>query len=66
MKYVELKKLPKDCHCIDAYLFPFKLSGKTLYVYQPGVNCYGDAVWYRWTLNASSALGDRLSNYINN
>ncbi len=63
-KIKQLKKLPKDCYCIQEYKLPFKFSGGILYIYEPGVNYLGDAVWYRWALNAKSSTGKTLKAYI--
>ena len=47
MIYTIVSKLPKDCICVDDFPFPFKFSGDKLYVYEPDVDCFGDAVWFR-------------------
>lgn len=44
--YRIVDKLPKDCRLVDGYPFPFKF-GKKLYVYEPYVDCFGEAVWCR-------------------
>lgn len=56
-----VKELPKDCLCISEYPLPFKISGSKLYIYEPGVNRYGNAVWYRWVCDVKSPLGNILS-----
>lgn len=61
MKYVQVKKLPKDCIKVNDYPYPFKFSGDKLYIYEPGVNLYGEAIWYRSVHSVLSPLGKKLS-----
>ena len=58
MKYVIVSKLPKNCYCVENYPYPFKITRSKLYVYDPGVDCYGDACWFRrsHTLNCDLAF----------
>lgn len=61
MMYVVVNKLPKDCICVLDYIYPFKFSGHRLYVYEPGVNPFGQAVWYRRSHGITSPLAVHLS-----
>lgn len=63
MKYVIVNKLPKDCNLIADYSFPFKFTSKQLYVYEPGLDCYGDACWFRRSHNLTSDLACHLMAY---
>lgn len=61
MMYVQVKKLPKDCICVSYYPFSFKFSRDKLYVYEPGVNCFGESIWFRSIHSVLSPLGKKLS-----
>lgn len=57
--YVFVKKLPADAVCCDLYRYPFKF-GKLLYVYEPGLDCFGEAGFYR----RSHRLDCPLANFL--
>lgn len=59
--YVQVKKLPKDCICVEKYAYPFKFSGDKLYVYEPAINCFGESVWFRRCHDINSPLAYYLS-----
>lgn len=64
MYYVQVNNLPKDCVCVKYYPYPFKFSVHTLYVYEPDVNCFGVAIWFRRRHSINSSLGVYLSSLL--
>lgn len=63
MKYKIVSNLPKNCNMIAVYPYPFKFTNSRLYVYEPGVACYGDACWFRSSHDLSCDLACYLMAY---
>ena len=60
MKYLQVKKLPTNCYMVQGYPYPFRFFGSKIYVYEPGFNSFGEAVWYRRSNSISCPLGKKL------